>query len=132
MPFKIKPVGYAHYWFHCKILKRRQQQLSLSKFGLNEKSLRKQYPEWSIIQQSYPKSLHDLIFNHLTVAFPKLKMPVYVYVFFYLQASQSVFLTVFCSNNIPIHPTSSDRAELMLETNYGNHLLKVGYMILRF
>ncbi|XP_065071977.1 nitric oxide-associated protein 1-like [Rhopilema esculentum] len=44
-----------------------------------------------------------------------------------LKASQSVFLTVFCSNNIPIHPTSSERAESMLERNYGNHLLKIPF-----
>ena len=37
-----------------------------------------------------------------------------------------MFFTVFCSHNIPIHPTETEKASDVYEKNFGNHILKVG------
>ena len=36
-----------------------------------------------------------------------------------------MFFTVFCSPNIPIHPTEIEKASDVYERNFGNHILKV-------
>jgi len=43
------------------------------------------------------------------------------------KGSQSVFFTVFCSHNIPIHPTEIEKASDVYERNFGNHILKIPF-----
>eukprot|EP00794_Sanderia_malayensis_P005455 gene5455-6137_t len=43
------------------------------------------------------------------------------------KASQSIYCTLFVSHNIPIHPTSIEKATSVLEKHFGDHILKIPF-----